>query len=89
MRPVPVEQRRHPEIDLALDIEMPVLIASRHFLALDLFGELMGAVYPHALVATSFPPTDFKQPIGFLVYRHSKLLLSVNGFDRVLFNEAL
>jgi hypothetical protein len=68
---------------------MPVLIADRHLLPLDFSGEFIRAMDAQAFVSASFPPTDLKNSIGLLVNRHSKLLLSVNGFDCVLLNEAL
>src|ERR1035438_9977236 len=68
---------------------MPVFITCRHLLPFDPFGELMPSMDPQAFVPASFPPTDLKNSIGPLVNRHSKLLLSVNGFDCVLLNEAL
>src|SRR3984885_9581101 len=71
MRPVPVNQRRHPKVNLPLDIEMPVFVAHRHLLPLDLSGEFIRTVDPQAFVPASFPPTDFKNAIGHLVNRHS------------------
>jgi hypothetical protein len=37
--PLPVNQYRHSEIHLSLDVQVPVFIAQRHLLARDLFGE--------------------------------------------------
>jgi hypothetical protein len=70
-RPVAINQRRHPKVDLAFDIEMPALIANRHFLPFDFPREFIRAMHPQALVSTSFPPRDLKYPFGLLVNRHS------------------
>ena len=39
--PVSVDQSGHSEIDLSLDVQVPVFVARRHLLALDLLGQLV------------------------------------------------
>src|SRR5262245_42901714 len=46
-------------------------------------------MHVQALISTSLPPADFVYSSFHFVYGHSSRLLSVDGFDRVLFNEAL
>jgi hypothetical protein len=66
MRPVPINQRRHPKVDLPLDIEMPVFIAHRHLLSFDFPGELMRAADTQAFVPSSFPLANFKHSFALL-----------------------
>ena len=66
MRPVPINQRRHPKVDLPLDIEMPVFIADRHLLPFDLsapvhtrHGPAGFCFVPPSRQRTSNTPSDF------------------------------
>jgi hypothetical protein len=67
LSPVPVDQCRHSEIHLSLDVQMAILIAHRHFLAQDFLRKFVRTVHPRASVMPSFPPTDLPYSFAFFV----------------------
>src|SRR4051794_35565485 len=78
---VTCDQGRHSKINFASHIQVPVFIPSRHFLAFDLFRQLVRSVHPNASIATSLAPTDSIDPVALFMNRHIvNSLLWSNGF---------
>src|SRR5262249_50426635 len=64
--PVPVDQRRHPKVQLLLDIQVPVLVPCRHLLSQNLLCQIMRPMYTKALLRPSSLQRIFQTPFASL-----------------------